>query len=452
MTDSLIQYTQLYDAHRLTIDARCGAAAMNAAREHARRAIAEGDLRLHERGDEDYERTSVNDLFAPDLGVNINRLNVPLDVAATFRCDVPNLSTLMAFVVNDTFVPSSTLLKNCPEGLTVCSLAAADSLLPGVLDRYYGAVAPVDRADVALNTMMAQDGVLIHVGRGVRVSRPVQVVNIFNSPEPLAAFRRILVVAEEDSEVNILLCDHTQRPGIKYVNSQVVEVVAMPGARVDVYDIEESTPDTGRLNLMFVRQHDRSNVLVDSLTLLNGLTRNEFDIDIKGEHCETMLGGMVIASGTQHVDNASQVHHRAPRSHSNQLFKYALDGHATGAFEGSIDVTPAAPFTQAYQSNRNILASPDARMHTKPRLLIYNDEVKCSHGATTGQLDANALFYMQTRGIPAEEARTLLMQAFMVDVIDTIRVEGVRDRLRHLVERRFACGGTSALCSGCRNS
>ena len=124
-----------------------------------------------------------------------------------------------------------------------------------------------------------------------------------------------------------------------------------------------------------------------------------------------------------------------------------LDDDSTGAFEGSILVAPGSILTEAYQSNRNILASPSARMHTRPQLEIYNDDVKCSHGATTGQLDDEALFYMRTRGIPEREARVMLMQAFMTDVIDTVAIEGLRDRLRHLVERRFA--GADTTCGDC---
>ena len=160
-----------------------------------------------------------------------------------------------------------------------------------------------------------------------------------------------------------------------------------------------------------------------------------------------MLAGMAIGSGNQHADNSSNVNHRAAHCRSSQLFKYVLDDQSTGAFEGSILVSPEAPYTEAYQSNRNMLASQQARMHTKPQLEIYNDEVKCSHGATTGQLDASALFYMRSRGISEKEARLMLMQAFMADVIETVRMEGLRDRLRHLVEKRFY--GQQTLCADC---
>ncbi|MDE6038656.1 MAG: SufD family Fe-S cluster assembly protein, partial [Paramuribaculum sp.] len=145
-----------------------------------------------------------------------------------------------------------------------------------------------------------------------------------------------------------------------------------------------------------------------------------------------------------------ELRHLAPRCTSNQLFKYVLDGQSVGAFGGRILVTPQAKFTDAAQTDRNLLASPDARMHAKPQLEIYNDDVKCSHGATTGQLDAEALFYMRTRGIPEAEARNMLMQAFMADVIDAVAMEELRDRLRHLVERRF--NGSDMGCSGCQSA
>lgn len=201
---------------------------------------------------------------------------------------------------------------------------------------------------------------------------------------------------------------------------------------------------------MFVKQEARSSFTYNSTTLTCGNTRNDFEIDLRGEHCETMLAGMVIGSHEMHIDNNSVIRHLTPRSKSNQLFKYVLDDKSTGAFEGSILVADGAQFTEAYQSNRNILASTDARMHCKPQLEIYNDDVKCSHGATTGQLDNDALFYMRSRGIPEAEARTLLMQAFMVDVIDTVKINGLRERLHHLVDRRFS--GTLGDCAGCRSN
>jgi Fe-S cluster assembly protein SufD len=442
MSGSLQQYLDLYDANRDAIHA-ASAPAFNALRDIVRPTLNGRQLpSLHDEG---YEKTSLDQMFAPDFGLNIARVNLPVDIAEAFRCDVPNLSSLLAIVANDAFVPSSTLTKNLPDGVKVMSLRQALIDIPQAAD-LYGTIAPTTDIAVALNSLLVQDGVYIQIDKGVRLEKPLQIVNIFACQTPLMAARRILINAADDSAANILICDHSQGDS-KYLSCQVVEVACNRGSNIQIYDIEESSPNTSRCNRVYVRQLDQSHFLANATTLLNGSTRNDFNISIQGQHAVTGLYGMAIGSGSQHIDNSSSVVHAAPHSTSNQLFKYVLDEKATGAFEGGIEVTPQAPFTEAFQSNNNVLASVDARMHTKPQLLIYNDEVKCSHGATTGQLDNAALFYMQTRGIPQAEARTMLMQAFMIDVIQTVQVEGLRDRLRHLVEKRFA--GSLASCSTC---
>lgn len=442
---SLKQYTDLFRQERVALDANAPEA-LNAGRDRAM-AFLEAAGRLPERSDEGYEKTSVEEMFAPDLGVNVNRVNFPVNVAESFRCDVPNITTLLAVVVNDRFVPTATLLKNLPEGVTVCSLRDADSAL---LDRWLGNVAGKDDAALAFNSLLLQDGVLIHVAKGVKLSKAIQIVDIFSGQTPLFAPRRVLLVAEEGAEVSVLKCDHTQTRDVEFGSSEVIEIMAGEGAKVDWYDLEESTPQTARWCQFRCRQEAHSSLNICAATLTNGKTRNEYLIEIVGERCETFLSGMAIGLGEQHIDNSSCLVHRSDRSQSDQLFKYVLDDNASGAFEGLIEVSHGARFNEAYQSNRNLLASTGARMHTKPQLLIYNDDVKCSHGATTGQLDSAALFYMRSRGIPLAEARKMLMQAFMVDVVDKIRLENLRDRLRHLLELRFSGNCGDAACATCR--
>lgn len=442
---SLKQYTDLFRQERVALDANAPEA-LNAGRDRAM-AFLEAAGRLPERSDEGYEKTSVEEMFAPDLGVNVNRVNFPVNVAESFRCDVPNITTLLAVVVNDRFVPTATLLKNLPEGVTVCSLRDADSAL---LDRWLGNVAGKDDAALAFNSLLLQDGVLIHVAKGVKLTKAIQIVDIFSGQTPLFAPRRVLLVAEEGAEVSVLKCDHTQTRDVEFGSSEVIEIMAGEGAKVDWHDLEESTPQTARWCQFRCRQEAHSSLNICAATLTNGKTRNEYLIEIVGERCETFLSGMAIGLGEQHIDNSSCLVHRSDRSHSDQLFKYVLDDNASGAFEGLIEVSHGARFNEAYQSNRNLLASTGARMHTKPQLLIYNDDVKCSHGATTGQLDSAALFYMRSRGIPLAEARKMLMQAFMVDVVDKIRLENLRDRLRHLLELRFSGNCGDAACATCR--
>lgn len=443
MSNPLSQYLDLYDADRELVD-NGSAPVMNALRSAARRRLA--DARLPERSDEGYEKTSLGELFAPDYGINLGRLQMPMDVASSFRCDVPNMSTLLGVVANDMFVSTRTLVNNLPDGVTFMSLSEAARRYPELVARHYGQVAD-DSVAVALNTLLVQDGVFIHLRRGVHLDKPLQLVNIFSAAVDTLAFRRVLVVAEDDTSADILICDHTQDDAHNYLASTVVEIVAGAGATLSLLDMEESTEHTRRVCGYYVSQAEGSAVKLAAATLLNGVTRNDFHVSIEGRGAESALYGMAIGSGRQHIDNCSEVVHRSGGSRSHQIFRYVLDDSSTGAFEGGIEVAPGASGTEAFQTNKNVLAGADARMHTKPQLLIYNDDVKCSHGASTGQLDASALFYMQARGIPYTQARTMLMQAFMSDIIAAVKPEAVGDRLRHLVDKRFA--GTLATCHAC---
>lgn len=388
------------------------------------------------------------DYLSPNYGLNLSRVNLPVDVARSFRCDVPGVTTLLGVVVNDIFIPAAHLAERLPEGVTFMSLAQAAREHPELVARYYGKLAPINDTVNALSTMLVQDGVFIHVDRGVKLDKPLQLVNIFSSPVNLMAMRRVLVVLEEDAEAQLLVCDHTQDSDHDYMSCQVSEIFLGAHSKLEAVTIEESSARTARLASMYSSLEKGSNLTFNSTTLTCGKTRNRYKVTLDGEHCDCHLAGMAIGSGEMVADNATTVVHNCPRCKSNQLFKYVLDQHSRGAFQGKILVTPNAPFTEAYQTNRNLLACGDARMHAEPALEIYNDEVKCSHGAATGQLDEEALFYMRTRGIPLDEARTMLMQAFMVDVIETVHIKGLQDRLRHLVERRFA--GKDATCETCQ--
>lgn len=432
--NSLRQYIELFDSNRKAIE-EAAPEVLNRHRQAARDLL--DDAWLPDRHTEGYERTSVNDMFAPDFGVNISRLDLPADLKASFRCGVPNLSTLTGVTVNDIFHSTAALESRLPEGIFFGSLSKACREIPEVVERYYGSVAPADNVCVALNSMLVQNGTVIYVPDGMKLERPLQNVNLLSADFPLMAVRRLLVVLGRGASLSLLNCDHTATPGIGFAISQVIEVVMGEDSSLDYCDIEEASATTERHSMAFIRQETGSRLNLTGVTLQGGVTRNEFAIDITGKHCDTGLRGMAIGCDSQHIDNSSVVRHISGGSSSRQLFKYVLDDRSTGAFEGSIVVNDGAAFTEAYQANRNVLASKEARMHTRPQLEIYNDDVKCSHGATTGQLDAEALFYMRTRGIPEHEARTMLMQAFMTDVIESITMPGLRERLHHLVEQRF---------------
>ena len=202
-----------------------------------------------------------------------------------------------------------------------------------------------------------------------------------------------------------------------------------------------------RLSNVYMHQEEGSNAAVGEFVLTAGKTRNRVYVDLDGEHIDTNLFGMVIADNKQEVDNITFIDHKHPHCNSNELFKYVLDGEAKCSFIGRILVRDGAVKTDAHQTDRNLCLTDKARMIARPELEIYADDVKCSHGATVGQLDQNALFYMRTRGIPEDEARMLLMFAFMGDVIENIRIEPLRDRLKHLIEKRFR--GELTQCKNC---
>ena len=397
---------------------------------------------------EDYKYTDVAQSFAPDYGLNINRLSIPVNPYDVFRCDVPNLSTSLYFVVNDTFYDKMLPKAHLPEGVYAGGLNAFAEQYPEIAARYYAKAASSKHDGIiALNTMLAQDGFVLYVPKGVVVERPVQLVNIFRSDVDTMANRRILVIMEAQSNAKLLVCDHSI-DDVKFLATQVVEVFVGEGAYFDYYDLEESSDSTTRFSSVHVKQEAGSNVLVNGITLNNGLTRNNYYVELNGEQAEVTLCGMSILDKEQQVDSYSHITHAAPYCTSNELFKNVLDDQAVGAFSGRILVKEGAQKTAAYQTNRNLCATREARMYSKPQLEIYADDVKCSHGMTTGQLDENALFYMQSRGIPRDEARMLLSVAFTSDVIDYVRMDALKDRLHKLVEKRFR--GELARCAGCR--
>ena len=318
------------------------------------------------------------------------------------------------------------------------------------MNRYLGSVAPHSDVRVALNTLLGQEGLLVYVPENVVLERPIQLVNIMNAGGPIMAVRRVLVVIGENAKAQMLVCDHTQNAQNNFLVNQVVEIVAEANAHFDYYDIEESTEKTRRTTAHYVKQASGSNVLLNGITLTNGITRNDFVVSVDGEGAETHLYGMAIEGGTQQIDNYTHISHNVGHCKSNELFKYVLDEQSTGGFTGRILVAEGANKVEAYQSNRNVVATATAKIHTKPQLEIYCDDVKCSHGTAIGQLDQDAIFYMQARGITKEEARTMLMQAFMSDVIDSVRMESLKNRLQRLVEKRF-CGQLHQ-CSDCSNS
>ncbi|MDE5713307.1 MAG: Fe-S cluster assembly protein SufD [Muribaculaceae bacterium] len=444
---ALQQYIDLYKEHRNLVDSG-SASVLNSKRQAALEKL-EGMV-LPVKGSENYETTDLGELLSPDYGLNLARIGMEVNPAATFHCGVPSLTTSMFFSVNDLYAESRNAQDGLPEGVFVGSLRKFATDHPEVCARYYGACADIDNPVVALDTLLVQDGIAVWVKKGVKVEKPIQIVNILQNGSPLMAVRRVLVILEEDSEIRILTCDHTQNPDVEFLALQTIEIFAEKNSRLDYYDLEESTEKTTRLSSMYVREGEGCDLVIDGITLYNGITRNEYYSVFEGEHASLHLYGMGIEDRKRHLDSYSRIEHKKGHCNTDELFKYVLDDEATGAFTGMIKVDQGADKTEAYQNNRNIVGSDAARMYSKPQLEIYNDDVKCSHGTAIGQLDDMQVFYMRTRGLSENTAKLLLKQAFMADVIDAVRLPGLKERLHMLVEKRFA-GGVSS-CAACNSS
>lgn len=439
------QYIDLYQAHHDSIK-KHSAPLMN---EYRDAAFAKFQLLGFPTPKlENYKYTDLSDVLSLDYGLNFNRLDFPLDPYQVFKCDVPGILSYLYFVVNDGFYPE-TAVQNAglPKEVIICSLKEASTKYPELVKRYYGKLS-TQKEDglIAFNGAFVQDGFFMYVPKNVQLDRPVQLVNIMRSDVDFMANAHNLIILEEGAKAQLLVCDHTV-DDVRFVSNRVTEVFVGENAIYEHYKLENTHVKTTNLSTLLIEQKDSSNVLTNVMTLHNGVTRNNIEIDLNGRNCETELCGMVIGDKKQNVDNFTSVLHNQPDCHSQELFKYVLDDLAKGAFTGKLYVAKDAQKTAAYQTNRNILLNRTAKMRTKPQLEIYADDVKCSHGATIGQLDDKALFYMRSRGIPFEEARLLLMFAFTADVIENIRIDALKDRMKMLVEKRLR--GELSKCEGC---
>lgn len=439
------QYIDLYKTHHSLIKQHA-APVMNESRD-ASFALFE-KLGFPTTKLENYKYTDLKEVLSLDYGMNVRRLDFPVDPYQAFKCDVPGIQSYLYFVVNDAFYPEyNEQNAELPKEVIVCSLKEAAEKHPDLVAKYYGRLSTQKQDGlVAFNGAFAQDGFFMYVPKNVQLDRPVQLVNIMRADVDFMANAHNLIILEEGAKAQLLVCDHTV-DDVRFVSNRVTEVFVAENATYEHYKLENTHIKTTNLSTLLIEQQASSNVLGNVITLHNGLTRNSIEIELNGENCETELCGMVIADKKQQVDNFTSVLHNMPNCHSNELFKYVLDDVSKGAFTGRLYVAKDAQKTRAYQTNRNILLNRTAKMRTKPQLEIYADDVKCSHGATIGQLDEQAMFYMRTRGIPYEEARLLLMFAFTADVIDNIRIPALADRMKMLVEKRLR--GELSKCEGC---
>ncbi|EGQ21601.1 Fe-S cluster assembly protein SufD [Prevotella pallens] len=397
---------------------------------------------------ERYKYTDISKLFAPDYGLNLQRLKMPINPYEEFKCDVPDLNTSLYFVVNDQFYTDQLPKPQLNDGIVVDSFLNALKTHSEIITKHYAKLADTAKdALTAFNTMLAQDGLFVYVPKDVKADRTIQVINILRSDVNLMLNRRILIVLEDGAELSMLFCDDSADDR-KFLATQVIEAYVGNNAKLELNCLEETHLKNVRISNVYIDQQKNSRVSHNIITLHNGVTRNKLDLTFSGEGSECFLNGCVVADKHQHVDNNTVINHSVGNCTSNQLYKYVLDDHAVGAFAGLVYVAKDAQKTLSHEVNQNLCASSTAHMYTQPMLEIYADDVQCNHGSTVGQLNNAALFYMQQRGIDKREAKLLLEFAFVNEVIDKMELVPLRDRLHHLVEKRFR--GELDKCRGCQ--
>ncbi len=438
------QYIDLFETYREEID-KNATLGLNKERDAAFESFKKLGFPTSEP--EDYKHSDISCAFDAELGLNLRNIPIPVNPYDAFKCDVPNLNTHVFFLINDRYYDKPRSNPSLPEGVFAGSLQTFSEKYPRVFNAYYNKIADYSNNGVAAyNTMFAQDGFVVYVPENTVVEKPLQLINILRGGVDLNVNRRILLIVGKNARVKLLVCDHTV-DDVHFVVTQVIEIAAEENAQIDLYELEENSGKATRISLLYCNQQERSKVTAAGITLHNGYTRNDYRFKLLGEYAETHVGGLAISDKKQHTDNFAFLDHAVPHCTSNELFKYVLQEKSTGVFCGRILVEKGAQKSSAYQSNHNLCVSDDAHMYAKPQLEIYADDVKCSHGLTTGQLDVDALFYLRARGIPEEEARMLLMVAFTKDVVDMVRIDILRERLEYLIDKRFR--GDLLRCGNC---
>ncbi|MBP6230565.1 MAG: Fe-S cluster assembly protein SufD [Paludibacteraceae bacterium] len=438
------QYINLYQQYSQNIKNSC-APLLNSIRDEAFKRFEV--LGFPAKRDKDYEYTDIASAYDHDFGINFNRVKLDENPYDVFTCDVPNIQSYLCFVVNDTFYQNPSPKTQLPKGVIVAGLNEICQTNPELVKPYlFKNMDWQNDPTQAFNATFAQDGLFIYIPKNVVVDIPIQLVNLMHGNEDMMAVNHNLIVLEEGAHVKLLMCDHASNDN-KYLANRLTEIFVAKNASYEHYKIENTHNQTTNLATVLVHQADDSTFLSNTLTLHNGLTRNNIIVEVDGSNAQATVAGLAIGDKTQKMDNLVLLHHLKPYSTSSQLFKYILDDQSKGVFTGKIKIDQDAQKIVAYQTCRAICLTNTSTINVKPQLEILADDVKCSHGATVGQLDETALFYLRSRGISEPEAKMLLMYAFVNDVLEKITVESVKDKIRSLVEKRLR--GELSKCNGC---
>ncbi|REG89531.1 Fe-S cluster assembly protein SufD [Winogradskyella sediminis] len=384
---------------------------------------------------EDWKYTSLNSVLKHDYSVfpkNENALEFK-DIKKYFIHEIDSYKIIF---VDGKY--SSHLSQTTHDGLDVCLMSAAltKPKYKVIIDNYFNKIASKDGL-TSLNTAFSQEGAYINIPKNKVVEKPIQIIHFSTGNEAALMLQpRNLIVVNENAHVQIIerhqsLTDHP------VLTNSVTEIFTNKRAIVDYYKIQNDQQSASLIDNTYVNQKQESLAKVHTFSFGGKLTRNNLNFYQNGERIDSTMKGITIIGNKQHVDHNTLVHHIEPNCESHQDYKGIFDGNATGVFNGKVVVEKLAQKTNAFQANNNILISDKATINTKPQLEIFADDVKCSHGCTIGQLDESAMFYLRSRGIPEKEARALLMFAFSNNVLDSVKIPEIKNRITKIIAKKL---------------
>lgn len=345
---------------------------------------------------------------------------------------VEGLDEIIVVLFNGTFQNDILGIPSLPNGVILSSLKNAIEKQPDILDKYFGKFIKQENGFISLNTAFTNDGVFIHIPDNVNLLKPVHIVNINGGSQDVLSQPRNIIIAGKNSSATIIESYNSIDNETSFTNV-ITELFAGEGSRINFYKFQDENNKSFHISKTQTEQRKNSVFTIYTVTTGGSLVRNDVNTILNDEGCETHLFGLYLTDGSQHVDNHTLIDHAKPHCMSNELYKGVLNGKSHGVFNGKVYVRPDAQKTNAYQSNKNILLTKEASVDTKPQLEIYADDVRCTHGATVGQLDDESVFYLQSRGIPKDGAIRLLIHAFANDIFENMNNEPLREYIRKMI-------------------
>lgn len=386
--------------------------------------------------EEAWKYTSLNKLLKEDYSFSPKN-DQSIDFKDVKKYFLHNIDTYKVVFIDGVF--SSYLSETTHDGIDVCLMSSALSKekYSPVMEAYFNKNIPADNSLSHLNTAFAKEGAYIYIPKHKEADKPIEIINFATGQENASMIQpRNLIVVDENAHVQIIERHQSLSENVTFTNS-VTEIFVEKRAMVDYYKIQNDHLNASLIDNTFISQQRDSICSVHTFSFGGNITRNNLQFKQLGQGCDSILNGITIIEGKQHVDHNTLVHHVAENCESHQDYKGIFDGSSTGVFNGKIYVEKEAQKLDAFQQNNNILVSDKATINAKPQLEIFADDVKCSHGCTIGQLDEDALFYMRSRGIGEKEARALLMYAFANNVLNSVKIPELKGRITKLIANKI---------------